>query len=624
MFGLNIDPNNPRGNPDVAELQKLGVEMVRYTYYDLSGGNQLDPARARFYEQKAQAYHEAGIGSLIILTYDTYPHRPAPNAPDAEWDKYLERFAKRSGQIADLLSRWQPTFQIWNEPDHPVQGNYVPALREEIFGRMLDRTYKAIKSVTPRATVMTAGLAMGDPSWLTRVIESMGGQLPADMIVAFHPYGQRPEPTWPRPDWGFSYVGNLLNNYYRAGQRHPMWITEMGVKLDEIDHDPNKAAEFLRRYYRTITTHYENKVQQVFWFCYSDGMVEPFGLIDKAGNRKPMYQAFREAATEHIQRLPEPTPVPGPIPSIVPPPPPEPEPVTPPAEIVDGTEFMRQDVADLKRQQTELRDQMQQLQSQITRLERLLQQLSSQPGTPTPEPAESVIQEITELKRQNAELQSQMTRFQAELRQLSAQQTWLQNQLQQRPVQPPVGPIPVTPPPPPGTGVIPEPSIQDISQQLKRHPTRRFPTRSLDQIRRVIVHHTAIPARIGAEQIATYGVDKKGWAGIRYHYFITDQGQIQQTNDLTTLSDHAGPYSEDAIGIGFAGDFTEAIPTTAQMEAGAQLIAWLLQRFGLTTEAVVGYKALVNTQSPGLQWDAGARWGDQLKQKIQAYLATTV
>ena len=86
MFGLNIDPNNSKGNPDAAELRKLGVQRVRYTYYDSSGSDQLDPARANFYSQKARAYREAGIDSLVILTYDTFPNRPGPDASDGEWD----------------------------------------------------------------------------------------------------------------------------------------------------------------------------------------------------------------------------------------------------------------------------------------------------------------------------------------------------------------------------------------------------------------------------------------------------------------------------------------------------------------------------------------------------------
>ena len=68
MYGLNIDPNNPRGNPAASELQALGVQMVRYTFYDTSGGDQVDPDRVRFYQDRAGAYAQVGIRSLVILT----------------------------------------------------------------------------------------------------------------------------------------------------------------------------------------------------------------------------------------------------------------------------------------------------------------------------------------------------------------------------------------------------------------------------------------------------------------------------------------------------------------------------------------------------------------------------
>jgi hypothetical protein len=309
MYGLNIDPNNPKGNPAPAELRELGVELVRYTYHDPSAGVQLDPDKANFFSQRVKSYREAGIGSLLILTYDTYPSRPAPDAPDVEWDTYIERFSRRAGQIAQLLAPWQPAFQVWNEPDHPIHPGYVPTLREAVFGRMLRRTQAAIKNINPNLLVVAGGLAAGNPTWLTRVIQSLGGELPAD-VVAFHPYGQRPDPDWPRPDWGFGLVSNLLNDYYRAGKNKPLWITEMGIKEEDLGNNREQVAEFVRRYYRAITTRHSSQVQQFFWFCYSDGMVPTFGLRDSANNRKPAYQAYRETALT--------TPPPPPTTPIVP------------------------------------------------------------------------------------------------------------------------------------------------------------------------------------------------------------------------------------------------------------------------------------------------------------------
>jgi N-acetyl-anhydromuramyl-L-alanine amidase AmpD len=156
--------------------------------------------------------------------------------------------------------------------------------------------------------------------------------------------------------------------------------------------------------------------------------------------------------------------------------------------------------------------------------------------------------------------------------------------------------------------------------QLKWAPNKQFPTRPLNQIQRIIIHHTAIPPTVGAERIAQHRVDNQGWPGIGYHYFITGEGAIQQTNELTTQATHAGQYDPVAVGVCFAGDFTSAVPSAAQLEAGARLIAWLMRQLGLNLAVVNGYKELVVTQSPGQQWDSGARWGDQLKQKIQTYL----
>lgn len=181
---------------------------------------------------------------------------------------------------------------------------------------------------------------------------------------------------------------------------------------------------------------------------------------------------------------------------------------------------------------------------------------------------------------------------------------------------------PATPAGPFASPARPAPPIQNITHQLKHHPTLQYGLRPVSQIDRIIIHHTAIPPTVGAERIAQHRVDNQDWPAIGYHYFISGEDQIQQTNELTTVSYHAGDqYNPVAIGIAFAGDFTNAIPTPAQLDAGAQLIAWLIQELNLSPEAVYGYKELAITQSPGLQWDSGVMWGTQLRQRIQDYLA---
>jgi len=307
MYGLNIDPKNPKGNPDPSELRGLGVEMVRFTYHDHRSGAELDPDEKDRQIALLKRYSEAGVGSLVILTYDTYPDKPAL---DGVWDSYIEAFAQRAGQIAEAMAPWSPAFQVWNEADLAPAGQneqYTPRLREEVFGQMLRRTYDRIKAVDQKLLVVTGGLASGNPGWLSKVVKLQGGHLPAD-IVAIHTYGQRPDPDWPHPGWAFGYLGDLIGGYYRAAGKQPLWITEMGVEEKDLGGNRDQVAEFLRRFYKAVAYRFSDKVQQVFWFCYSDGMVPTFGLLDQAHQQKPAYGAFREAValqpTPRLRREP--------------------------------------------------------------------------------------------------------------------------------------------------------------------------------------------------------------------------------------------------------------------------------------------------------------------------------
>lgn len=214
-------------------------------------------------------------------------------------------------------------------------------------------------------------------------------------------------------------------------------------------------------------------------------------------------------------------------------------------------------------------------------------------------------------------LQTQTGQLQARLQQLQAESNRLLDQIRQLQsrwaASPPAIAAPAAAPP-----------IQNITGRLKKHPNRQYPSRPLSWIDRIIIHHTAVSPTVGAERIARHRVDAQGWPGIGYHYFITGDGQIQQTNELTTIARHAtDEYNPVSIGISFAGDFTHVAPSPAQIEAGAQLVAWLIRQLNLSPQAVFGFKELVITQSPGDQWDTGLKWGNRLRQKIQQYLRGT-
>ena len=163
---------------------------------------------------------------------------------------------------------------------------------------------------------------------------------------------------------------------------------------------------------------------------------------------------------------------------------------------------------------------------------------------------------------------------------------------------------------------VPRPDIKDITDTLPKHATEKYETRSLDGIQYLVIHHSAVSGTVGPEAIAKWHVEQSKWPGIGYHFVITPDGTLYQTNKLETVCFHARQVNPVSIGICFAGNFTDDIPTPQQITGGAQLCAYLLQEFGLTGEAVHGHGDFVNTQCPGLQWASGQKWRDTLMAKI--------
>jgi hypothetical protein len=285
--GINIDPANPHGNPSAQEIQDLGATWVRFTFKDDSSGPQ--PSSFGNYDDVVRGLDAAGIRILMILSYETYPGKPARNADKTTWATYGKKFVTRCRQIADHYRQQVRAYQVWNEPDFLAPSPaYDPCVRAEIFGLLLKSAFTAIKEVSS-AMVVVGGLAAGQPPYVEQVKASTAGVLHAD-VVGVHPYGRRPTADWPRPDWGFGTIGDLVQQY-RAVVAKPIWLTEIGTDdVDVQDEFPGRAFEVLNEDLAEIVPH-------VFWFCWSDGMVPPYGLVDAANVEKDSYASFKSFAT---------------------------------------------------------------------------------------------------------------------------------------------------------------------------------------------------------------------------------------------------------------------------------------------------------------------------------------
>jgi N-acetyl-anhydromuramyl-L-alanine amidase AmpD len=137
---------------------------------------------------------------------------------------------------------------------------------------------------------------------------------------------------------------------------------------------------------------------------------------------------------------------------------------------------------------------------------------------------------------------------------------------------------------------------------LPTDPDNDYDTRRLSDITDLVIHHTVSPDDRTAAQIADYHVNSRGWPGIGYHYLISADGTIEQTNYLETVSYHAAGANNYSVGIALKGNFTDVWPTDVQLQA----TEWLVDNLqnDLIIDNVLGHKEVAGsaTACPGATW----------------------
>jgi hypothetical protein len=280
LYGVNIDPANPKGSPSANDLRTLGARWARVEYKASQG--------TAFYDGKIADLRSGGIKILLIVDYSSVSGKPdGSTGTDAQWSAYLTSFNNAVRGLAAHYGNGVDAWQIWNEPDLPPHPGYDPYVPPRHFGAMLRDSVSGIRAFSSRP-VVTAGLASGDANYLVQARDAAGG-LTVD-AVGVHPYGQRAPDDWPNPSWGFGNMSNLFDRYLAFGK--PLWVSEIGVNTQ----DSSFQATYLDNVYRLARERYAGRVQVVFWFCWSDGMVPPFGLLDANLRPKPSYDQYKATA----------------------------------------------------------------------------------------------------------------------------------------------------------------------------------------------------------------------------------------------------------------------------------------------------------------------------------------
>ena len=162
------------------------------------------------------------------------------------------------------------------------------------------------------------------------------------------------------------------------------------------------------------------------------------------------------------------------------------------------------------------------------------------------------------------------------------------------------------------------PAVLDIASSLPRGENP-FALRTPDQIRRLVICHTSAPTGVPIQTIAQAHVSQ-GYPGIAYHYFVLETGEVLQVAAVEAVVNDEAEWSLTGVNICLEGNFDDDIPPPAQLTAAAQLCAWILPRFHLTAQSVVGMSELLDTSSPGNTFNNGPAWKMALHEKIVQFL----
>src|SRR5262245_51605021 len=119
-------------------------------------------------------------------------------------------------------------------------------------------------------------------------------------------------------------------------------------------------------------------------------------------------------------------------------------------------------------------------------------------------------------------------------------------------------------------------------------------------ILRVTIHHSGFEGRTQSEAeagclvrgIQREHMDEKHFADIGYHYVIDWSGRWWEGRSVNLQGAHAGDDRSNRgnIGICVLGDFQTAYPSSAQRESLVRLVRQLLDRYGLSANALATHQ----------------------------------
>lgn len=112
---------------------------------------------------------------------------------------------------------------------------------------------------------------------------------------------------------------------------------------------------------------------------------------------------------------------------------------------------------------------------------------------------------------------------------------------------------------------------------------------------RIILHH-ADAKNCSAEDIHRWHLNN-GWSGAGYHFLVRKDGKVYRLRPEDKVGAHAYGSNYNSLGVCFEGNFMEEDMQEAQKEAGKELVAYLKNKYNITT--VQAHRDVCATSCPG-------------------------
>ncbi|MEO9482556.1 MAG: N-acetylmuramoyl-L-alanine amidase [Ekhidna sp.] len=153
--------------------------------------------------------------------------------------------------------------------------------------------------------------------------------------------------------------------------------------------------------------------------------------------------------------------------------------------------------------------------------------------------------------------------------------------------------------------------IKNLITQLPWHSTRRWGTRHLSKIDKIVLHQELGEADVEAVNnyhIKPNHISPKGCPHICYHYAIRKNGEIVQTNELSSVTWHTKGENISAVGIMVVGNFNgpgydmgTSEPTKEQIKSIKFLVDYLQKSLRLTNQDIYGHYHFGKPACPGYE-----------------------